>query len=127
MAETSAGEKRLLIIDDDDSLCEIFSLTMKNAGYQVADAADGEMGLAKAKVFKPHLIVLDLMMPKLNGFEVLRRLQSEGMGYIPVIVITGYSDPANAQIVRSEPNVVEFMQKPIKYAELPALIARLLA
>ena len=127
MDEGSPDEKRLLIIDDDESLCEIFKLTMEKAGYQVADAGDGERGLAKAKVFKPHLIVLDMMMPKLNGFGVLRRLQSEGLGGIPVIVITGFSDPANAQIVRQEPNVVEFLQKPIPYADLPALIARLLS
>jgi CheY-like chemotaxis protein len=119
--------KKLLIIDDDDSLREVFEVTMEKAGYQVAGAADGLLGLAKAKVFKPHLIVLDLMMPKLDGFEVLRRLQSEGLGGIPVIVITGYSESASAQIVRSEPNVVEFLQKPIQYPELPALIARLLA
>jgi CheY-like chemotaxis protein len=127
MDDASREAKRLLVIDDDESLCEIFTMTMEKAGYQVADAGDGELGLAKAKVFKPHLIVLDMMMPKLNGFEVLRRLQSEGLGAIPVIVITGYSDPANAQIVRQEPNVVEFLQKPIRYADLPALIGRLLS
>lgn len=125
---TDAAEgKRLLIIDDDDELRDLFEMAMRKEGYQVAGAADGLLGLAKAKVFKPHLIVLDMMMPKLDGFGVLRGLQSEGMGGIPVVVITGFSDSANAQIVKSEPNVVEFLQKPIKFLELPGLISRLLA
>lgn len=119
--------KRLLIVDDDDSLRQIFVITMEAAGYQVAGAEDGILGIAKVKAFRPHLIVLDLMMPRLNGFDVLRRLQDEGHGSIPVVVVTGFSESANEQLVRHEPNVVAFMPKPIKYAELTALIGRLLA
>jgi len=119
--------KRLLVIDDDDSLCELFRRTMEQAGYQVAAAEDGVVGLAKVAVFRPHLIVLDLMMPRLGGFEVLHKLQNEGRGDIPVVVISGYSDEANEQVIRQEPNVVDFLHKPIKYGELSALIGRLLA
>lgn len=123
----AAERKRLLIIDDDEGLRELFEIAMEKAGYQVTGAEDGVLGLAKVKVFRPHLIVLDLMMPRLSGFEVLRHLQSDGHGDIPVIVITGFSETASEQLVRQEPNVVEFLQKPIEYAALAALVRRLLA
>lgn len=126
MASAPENGKRLLVIDDDDGLREIFKHFMEREGYLVAEAEDGVVGLAKVPVLKPHLIVLDLMMPNLNGFDVLHRLQKDGLGHIPVIIITGYSESANEQILRQEPNVVEFLKKPIAYAELLKLIRRLL-
>ncbi len=118
--------KRLLIIDDDDSLRELFELLMEKEGFIVAGAADGRLGLKKEAAFKPHLIVLDLMMPNLSGFEVIHLLQAQAP-QVPVIIITGYSDQANEHVLRQEPNVVDFLKKPIQYAELAALIKRLLA
>lgn len=124
---TPPEPKRLLVVDDDEDLRYLFTRAMEKTGYAVASAEDGELGLAKAKVFRPHLIVLDLMMPKLSGFEVLRRLQAEGFGDIPIVIISGFSDEASEQLIRQEPNVVDFLRKPIKYADLPALIGRLLS
>jgi len=121
-----AADKRVLLIDDDESLRELFALAMSKE-FNVAMAEDGVMGLAKVAAFKPHLIVLDLMMPRLNGFEVLRRLQAEGHGGIPVVVITGYSDQANESIASKEPNVVAFFRKPLKFSELILKINGLLA
>lgn len=127
MAQDQASEpKRLLIIDDDESLREIFTLMMTKAGYRVFEAEDGVVGLARMKAFRPHLVVLDLMMPRLSGFEVIHRMQSEGLGDIPVVVITGFSQSASEQVVRQEPNVLEFLRKPIEYAKLTELIGRLL-
>ncbi|MBI3553453.1 MAG: response regulator [Elusimicrobia bacterium] len=122
-----ARKRRLLIIDDDDSLRELFEFSMEQEGFQVAQAADGILGLAKTEAFNPDLIVLDLMMPNLNGFETLHRLQLGEHAKIPVIVITGYNESASAHIVRQEPNVVEFLVKPIEYAALAETIRRLLA
>jgi two-component system response regulator ResD len=121
-----AAEKRLLLIDDDDSLRELFSISMGKR-FNVAVAEDGVKGLAKIPAFKPHLIVLDLMMPHLDGFEVIHQLQALGFGDIPVIVITGYSDRANESIVSAESNVVAFFHKPLKFDELTAKIDGLLA
>ena len=121
-----AEAKRLLLIDDDDSVRELFILAMSKR-YTVAVAEDGAKGLAKLPAFKPHLIVLDLMMPHLNGFEVIHKLQEQGFQAVPVLVITGYSDKANEGIVSAEPNVVGFFQKPLKYEELIAKIESLLA
>jgi two-component system OmpR family response regulator len=121
-----ANAKRLLLIDDDESLRELFELAMGKR-FNVAVAEDGVKGLAKVAAFKPHLIVLDLMMPHLNGFEVIHQLQALGFNDIPVIVVTGYSDKANESIVGSEANVVAFFAKPLKFDELTAKIDGLLA
>jgi DNA-binding response OmpR family regulator len=120
-------EPRLLVIDDDVGLCELFDLFMRKEGFNVATADDGVLGLAKVDVFRPHLIVLDLMMPNLDGFQVLRKLQASGMANIPVIIVTGYSNEASAEVVRREPNVVNFFTKPLKYKELAESIRGVLA
>ena len=124
MTET-APLKRLLLIDDDDSVRELFEVAMGKR-FTVAVAEDGAKGLAKVPAFKPQLIVLDLMMPHLNGFEVIHQLQALGYAEIPVIVITGYSDKANESIVSAEANVVGFFHKPLKFEELTAKINALL-
>jgi len=118
--------KRLLLIDDDESMRELFQLAMGKK-FNVAVAEDGVKGLAKVPAFKPHLIVLDLMMPNLSGFEVIRKLQILGLQKIPVIVITGYSDQANESLINEEPNVVAFYHKPLKFDVLEAKINGLLA
>ena len=123
---TAPETKRVLLIDDDESLRELFALAMAKR-FHAAVAEDGAKGLAKVAAFKPHLIVLDLMMPNLNGFEVIHKLQSLGFNDIPVIVITGYSDPANESLVSAESNVVAFFHKPLKFDELIAKINGLLA
>lgn len=125
MADAAAG-KRVLLIDDDESLRELFQLAMGKR-FNVAVAEDGEKGLEKVPAFKPHLIVLDLMMPRLDGFGVIHKLQDMGFKDIPVIVITGYSEKANAGLVRQEANVVAFLQKPLKFEDLIAKIDGLLA
>ena len=124
MTDPSAA-KRLLIIDDDEDLRDIFERYMAKEGFTVSSAEDGLKGLARIAVFKPDLIVLDLMMPNLNGFEVLHKMQQEKIN-VPVIVVTGFSQSANEQIIRQEPNVVEFVKKPIQYKELTVLIKKVL-
>ena len=124
---TPPALKRLLVIDDDDSLGDLFRLEMQQEGFSVEQATDGLKGLAKVPIFKPDVIVLDLLMPNLNGFDTLMRLQSEGYGKIPVVVMTSQSSPSNEKLIREQPNVVEFIRKPIQFDLLAALFRRLLA
>ena len=121
-----ATDKRVLLIDDDESLRALFQVAM-GKHFNTAVAEDGVTGLAKVAVFKPHLIVLDLMMPRLDGFAVIHKLQAEGFQSIPVIVITGYSDKANESLVSNEPNVVAFFHTPLKFNELIAKVNGLLS
>ncbi len=87
--EPDQSFKSVLIIDDDLTLREMYEEYLKASGFAVLSAQDGEEGLKKAKESTPSAILLDLMMPKMNGIEVLRRLKAdEAMAPIPVIVFT---------------------------------------
>src|SRR5690349_3503070 len=84
-----AEGQSVLIIDDDLTLREMYEEYLKASGFNVISAQDGEEGLGKAKESKPSAVLLDLMMPKMNGIEVLRRLKAdEATKDIPVIVFT---------------------------------------
>lgn len=83
MAET------ICVIDDDKEICELIRITLETRGYKVIEAYDGEKGLNLVKKKRPNLIILDLKLPKMNGYEVLHHLQnSEEFGTIPVIILT---------------------------------------
>jgi CheY-like chemotaxis protein/two-component sensor histidine kinase len=78
----------VLVVDDDASTRELVSRNLRRAGFSTAEARNGEDALLKARVSPPALVVLDLMMPNLDGFEVLRRLRAEKL-QVPVVVLTG--------------------------------------
>jgi CheY-like chemotaxis protein len=82
----SAGD--VLIVDDDDQTRELVSCHLRRAGYSTVEARDGEEALMRARVLTPGLVILDLLMPGIDGFEVLRTIRSEGMR-MPVVVLTG--------------------------------------
>jgi CheY-like chemotaxis protein len=87
--ESDVIAKSVLIIDDDLTLREMYEEYLKASGFTVISAQDGQEGLEKVKESKPSIILLDLMMPKMNGIEVLRRLKADdSVKYIPVIVFT---------------------------------------
>ncbi|MBI4424685.1 MAG: response regulator, partial [Elusimicrobia bacterium] len=90
-------------------------------------AIDGEEALRKIESLAPDLILLDLMLPRYGGYEVLRRLKTGPTAHIPIIVITGrYTERTTTEMIRQESNVVEFMEKPIKTNVLAALLHRIL-
>lgn len=81
--------KSILLVDDDLTLREMYTERLKTEGFTVETAKDGEEALAKAKDLKPNIILLDIMMPKINGLDVLRKLkQAPETENIPVIVLT---------------------------------------
>jgi excisionase family DNA binding protein len=85
--------RRLLIVDDDDRLREFVRVNLEMEGYSVREAADAEQGLAALEEEPPDLILLDVMMPKVDGWEMLRRVQERhGVGSIPVIMFSGKVD-----------------------------------
>ena len=121
------GTKRILIVDDDDDLRDLLVLAVTRQGFQVALAASGEEALAASASSVPDLMLLDLMMPRLSGYEVLLRLQQGAAAAVPVVVMTGrYKDAKTADMVRHESNVAAFLEKPIKIDEMCALLHRLL-
>lgn len=85
--------KTILAIDDENDVLIIIKTALQSEGYQVLTASNGFDGLAAAEDKKPDLILLDLMMPEMDGMEVLKRLkESKGTDQIPVIILTGLSD-----------------------------------
>ena len=81
--------KTILFIEDESALQKTFGEILKQEGYEMISALDGEIGLRLAESKKPDLILLDLILPKINGFDVLKKLkQDEETKNIPVIVLT---------------------------------------
>ncbi|MFC1754890.1 response regulator [Thermoproteota archaeon] len=83
------AKKKILVVDDEDRLVEMVKIRLEVAGYQVITASDGKQGLQKAKSDKPDLILLDIMMPEIDGFEVSKQLkEAESTKKIPIIMLT---------------------------------------
>ncbi len=81
--------KTVLLVDDDLTLREMYEERLKTEGFNIIQATNGEEALVKARESKPHIILLDIMMPKVNGFDVLKELKAdEELKNIPVIVLT---------------------------------------
>ncbi|MBI5244448.1 MAG: response regulator [Elusimicrobia bacterium] len=110
-----AKTKRVLVVDDDEGNRDLIAAMVRKEGFQVEEAFDGQDALDKIGRAAPDLMVLDLMMPRYGGYEVLRRLQEGENARIPVIVVTGrMRDRSTMEMIRQESNVVEFMEKPVK-------------
>lgn len=84
------SEGDVLVVDDDEATRELVSRHLRRAGYSTVEARDGEEALLRARVISPGLVILDLIMPGVDGFEVLRTMRAEGMR-TPVVVLTGKS------------------------------------
>ena len=90
--------KKILFIEDESALQKTFGDVLKQEGYQMFSALDGEVGLRLVKTEKPDLILLDLILPKINGFEVLEKLkEDQETKDIPVIVLTHLEEMEDVQ------------------------------
>ena len=84
--------KKILIVEDEESLLELYKLRLQQAGYSVFVAGDGEAGLLMAKNSHPDLVLLDILMPKADGYDMLRELKaSADMRDIPVVIFSNLS------------------------------------
>jgi two-component system alkaline phosphatase synthesis response regulator PhoP len=83
---------KVLVVDDELDVVEMLKMMLENASYEVVSAFDGEEGIKKAKEEKPDVIILDLMMPGMNGFEACKQMKNDpGLKEIPVLVLTAIS------------------------------------
>ena len=88
-----ADKAKILVVEDEEILLTALKEELETGGYQVGGAVDGQDGLDKVKAFKPDLILLDLVMPKMDGMEMLRKLKENNETRdIPVVILTNLSD-----------------------------------
>ncbi|MBU0506787.1 MAG: response regulator [bacterium] len=100
---------KILIVEDEEDLVDLLKLSLEGTGFEVHAAHDGEEGLKKVKEILPDLVILDVMLPKMTGYEVCRKLKSdEAVQHIPVLIYTslmedkeGYSVGADAYFIKS--------------------------
>jgi adenylate cyclase len=112
---------RILIVDDTPANVHILQARLAANGYDIVTATDGEEALAAVRETQPDLILLDIMMPKMDGFEVCRRLRADAsLPFIPIIMVTAKADPKDV-VAGLEAGGDEYLTKPV---DQPALVAR---
>lgn len=114
---------KVLLIDDDEELVEMLTEYLEQDGFSVQAAHDGEQGLKAALSSRPDIVVLDVMMPRLNGVETLRRLRQESQ--MPVLMLTARGDDTD-RILGLELGADDYVPKPCTPRELSARIRAIL-
>lgn len=119
---TGKGEK-ILIIDDDVTLLNLLTQSLSKAGYKVVTASNGLAGLQKMYEEHPDLIILDVMMPRMDGWETCRRIRE--MSQVPIIMLTAKDEEAD-KIKGFKYGVDDYVTKPFSFAELTARVGAVL-
>ena len=116
----AAGTHRILVVDDEPNIADVISMALRYQGFAVESAADGKHALKAVKTFNPHLIVLDIMLPDMEGFEVAERLGAE-RGHVPIIFLTA-RDATEDKLRGLTTGGDDYMTKPFSLEELVARI-----
>lgn len=117
---------KVLIIEDEEHISELVKYNLESAGYQVAAAYDGEEGLKLVSEFKPDLVILDLMLPKLDGISVCNKLRNQKeTEEISIIMLTAKSSETD-KIIGLEIGADDYITKPFSVRELQARIKTVL-
>jgi len=114
-------DARILLVEDDPSIREVTALGLRAAGFAVVTAADGGEGLEAWRTERPDLVLLDVMLPRLDGLEVLRAIRHEAT--TPVVMLTARADTIDV-VVGLESGADDYVRKPF---EMPELVARVRA
>ena len=110
--------KKILIVDDEKDIVETLSFMLKAKGFECIHAFDGESGLNMAKNESPDLVMLDVMMPKINGYKICRLLKFDNKyKNIPIIMITARSQDED-KIIGEETGADEYITKPFEFSEV---------
>ncbi len=126
MTNEQSQPARILLIDDNEDNLTLLRELLEREGYTVSDAADGLTGLEQIRTSYPDLILSDVMMPGLNGFQLTQRVRADSsLGFIPIILITARND-TNDKIRALEAGADDFLVKPIQRLELVARVRSLI-
>lgn len=109
---------KILIVDDERDIVETLSFMLKAKGFECISAYDGEEGLNLAKNSSPNLVILDVMMPKINGYKICRLLKfDQKYKDIPIIMITARSQEED-KLIGEETGADEYITKPFEFSEV---------
>jgi len=122
--EIDAASVKILVVDDNQQNVELLQAFLTSAGYNVITALDGDEALEKAEAEDPDLILLDIMMPRVDGFRVCREIKSKER-FVPIIMITAYDEIPNIE-KGVEVGTDDFLAKPINRLELLTRVKSLL-
>ena len=117
------ANEKILVVDDDTNICELLRLYLTKEGYQVTTANDGEEGLDKFNLVKPDMVLLDVMMPKMDGLEVCRRIRK--LGNTPVMMLTAKGETFD-KVLGLELGADDYVTKPFDTKEVVARIKAVL-
>jgi len=120
-------KEKILFIDDDPDIVRLVKETLLDEGFDFASAEDGEGGIREARTSHPDLIILDMHLPDINGFEVCRVLKGdEGCKHIPIIMLTGRFKKTSDKVEGLEGGADDYVLKPFETQELLARIQAVL-
>lgn len=111
--------QRILVVDDEKNILDILAFNLKNNGYEVITAENGEEALEKVFIEKPDLLLLDIMMPKLDGFEVCKRVRMKMN--IPILMLTARAEEVD-KVLGLELGADDYITKPFSIRELLARV-----
>jgi len=121
---TATPEARLLVVDDEPNIVDLLATSLRFAGFEVATARNGSEALRVAPEFRPDLLVLDVMMPGIDGFSVVRRLRQDGMS-VPVVFLTA-RDATEDKVTGLTLGGDDYVTKPFSLEEVVARIRAVL-
>jgi len=119
-------KKKILIVDDEKQIARMLKIRMESMGYEADVAHDGVEGLEKAQQYKPDLIILDVMMPKMDGFEVCRKLKEDPVFKSTPIIMLSVKAEEKANDLGVLAGADDYMPKPFEPEILMAKIRKLL-
>jgi DNA-binding response OmpR family regulator len=111
-------QNKILIVDDEENILNVLSYAFKREGYLVDIAYDGEEALNKVDNFNPNIIILDLMLPKINGYDVCKKLEGKNIG---IILLTAKNDISD-KLLGLELGADEYLTKPFDIREVIAKV-----
>ena len=121
-----SGNRRVLVTDDEEYLIELLDVNLKPAGFEVLKAYDGEEGLNKAITERPDLMILDVRMPGMDGYEVCRRLKAnDATKDIPILMLSAYVQEADIKKGLSL-GAVAYLKKPFNVQDLIRTVKQIL-
>jgi len=123
------NKRRILVADDDKETVELIRMVLETKDYEIIPAYDGEEALAKAREEKPDLIILDILLPKVNGFRICRILKGEPeCKSIPILILTAVTEESmrNDEYWRKRSGADDYITKPFEIMDLLERVDRLL-